>query len=181
MALTYTPTTTNQKLPDFELKTVDGKTFSSKNIPEGHISVVMFICNHCPYVKAIEDRIVNLAKFFKDQPVQFIGVCSNDYKDHPEDHPEKLFERWQNKGYGFPYLVDLEQSMAKAFQAVCTPDLFVFDANKNLSYRGRLDNSWKDQSKVTKEDLKDAILKTLQKEKIETQIPSMGCSIKWNS
>lgn len=181
MALTYTPFTTGQKLPDFTLTTVDRKSFSSADIPIGLSTVVMFICNHCPYVQAIEDRIVRLVHFMKNQPVQFIGICSNDYTDHPEDHPDKLLERWKNKDYGFPYLVDTDQQVAKAFGAVCTPDIFVFDAKKQLTYRGRFDNSWKDEKKVTKEDLKDAILKTLQGQHIETQIPSMGCSIKWNS
>ena len=181
MALTYTPTTTGQKLPDFTLQTVDKKSFSTKDIVEGHTSVVMFICNHCPYVKAIEDRLIQLVHSMKNQPVQFIGICSNDYTDHPEDHPDKLFERWKNKNYSFPYLVDQSQDVAKNFGAVCTPDIFVFNAKKELTYRGRFDNSWKDASKVTKSDLKDAILKTLQGQPIEPQIPSMGCSIKWNS
>ena len=181
MALTYTPHTTGQILPDFELPTVDGKLFSTKNIPTGYATVVLFICNHCPYVQAIEDRMIQLVRFFQNQPVQFIGICSNDHKDHPEDHPSQLLERWRNKNYEFPYLIDHAQKVAKAFDAVCTPDIFVYDNEKNLTYRGRFDNSWKDPKKVTKEDLKESILKTLQGQKIETQIPSMGCSIKWNS
>ncbi len=181
MALTYTPLTAGQTLPDFSLPTVDKKKFSTKDIPEGFATVVMFICNHCPYVKAIEDRIVQLAHSMKNQSVQFIGICSNDYTDHPEDHPDQLFERWKNKNYGFPYLVDGNQQVAKAFEAVCTPDIFVFNAQKKLTYRGRFDNSWKDASKVTKHDLHEAILKTLQGQPMEHQIPSMGCSIKWNS
>lgn len=181
MALTYTPFVTGKTLPNFTLTTVDKKTFSSKDIPPSHTTVVMFICNHCPYVQAIEDRMIQLVHSFKNQPVQFIGICSNDYTDHPEDHPEKLHERWIEKNYGFPYLVDTKQTVAKAFEAVCTPDIFVFDSNKNLTYRGRFDNSWKDAKKVTKQDLKEAILKTLQHLPVESQIPSMGCSIKWNS
>lgn len=181
MALTYTPITTEQKLPDFMLTTVDKKTFSAKDIPRGSTTVILFICNHCPYVQAIEERMIQLATAMKDQPVQFIGICSNDHTDHPEDHPDKLLERWKNKNYGFPYLVDNNQEVAKAFGAVCTPDIFVFDVKNNLTYRGRFDDSWKDASKVTKQDLKEAILKTLQGQKIDPQIPSMGCSIKWNS
>lgn len=181
MALTYTPLTAGQKLPDFNLKTVEGNFFGSQDIIAGHISVVLFICNHCPYVQAIEDRMIQLVKELKSQPVQFIGICSNDPKDHPEDRPEQLLARWKEKAYGFPYLLDTTQSAAKAFGAVCTPDIFVFDGQKNLTYRGRFDNSWKNPSKVTRADLKEAILKTLQGQNIESQIPSMGCSIKWNS
>lgn len=181
MALTYTPTTTDQVLPPFSLKTVEGNLFSSEEIPKDFVSVVLFICNHCPYVKAIEDRIIALTHSMQKQKVQFIGICSNDYKDHPEDSPENLFERWKNKNYGFPYLIDSDQQVAKAFGAVCTPDIFVFNAQKKLTYRGRFDNSWKDANKVTRQDLKEAILKTLQDKTIDTQIPSMGCSIKWSS
>lgn len=181
MALTYTPYTSDRKLPDFNLRTVDGNFFSAKDISPGHISVVMFICNHCPYVQAIEDRMIDLANVMKAKPVQFIGICSNDPQEHPEDRPEQLLQRWKEKNYGFPYLLDSQQSAAKSFGAVCTPDIFVFNAEKNLTYRGRFDNSWKNPAKVTREDLKEAILKTLQGQKIEQQIPSMGCSIKWSS
>ena len=181
MALTYTPSAElGRALPRFSLPTVDGQTWSSKQAATSKACVVMFICNHCPYVKAVEDRLLALARDYSAKGVQFVGICSNDWADHPEDEPRALFARWKEKDYGFPYLIDEDQSVAKSFDAVCTPDIFVFDRRQTLAYRGRLDDSWKDSKKVERQELKivlDSILAGTQPS--EPQVPSMGCSIKW--
>lgn len=183
MALTYTPKIEIGKtLPDFDLPHVDGSNFSSRDIPNRHLACVMFICNHCPYVQAIEDRLIQLAHEMSDQPIQFIAICSNDPEDYPEDQPENLLKRFQEKSYPFPYLIDESQSVAKIFGAVCTPDIFVFDQERKLFYRGRLDDSWRNSSQVQRRELKEAIIQALKKQPPpQEQIPSMGCSIKWRN
>lgn len=181
MALTYTPTAElGRKIPTFTLPTVDGQTWSSAALENAKASVILFICNHCPYVKAIEDRIITLAHQYAPRGVEFVGICSNDWQDYPEDEPKQLFAKWKQKNYGFPYLVDESQAVAKAFGAVCTPDIFVYDQSQSLAYRGRLDDSWKNPQKVERQELKMALDSLLAGTKPhEAQVPSMGCSIKW--
>lgn len=181
MALTYTPDPEIGKpCPDFTLPAVEGRSYSLAHFSEKKVLAVMFICNHCPYVKAIEDRLLNLAHEMKNQSVQFVAICSNDSKKYTEDSFEGLKSRWHEKNYPFPYLHDQDQSVAKAFGAVCTPDFFIYDENRKLKYRGRLDDSWKDETQVTQRELKNAIESILKNTPIEApQIPSMGCSIKW--
>lgn len=166
--------------PDFSLPGVDGKTYSLKSFASKKVLVVMFICNHCPYVKAIEDRILQLHRDYDAKGVQLIGICSNDPTDYPDDSPANLKKRWEEKHYGFPYLIDGSQEVAKKYGAVCTPDIFVFDQNRKLAYRGQLDDNWKEPSKVTRHDLREALDLLLQgKPASKNQTPSMGCSIKW--
>jgi peroxiredoxin len=181
MALTYTPALENgQKLPDFKLPSVDGKIFSPVDFKSNKALVVMFICNHCPYVQAIEDRLIMLAHSYRDKGVGFLGICSNDPSDYPEDRPEALKARWLEKNYGFPYLIDASQDVARAFGAVCTPDLYVFDKSQALVYRGRLDDSWKSPQNVKRQELKEALDSLLAGKQVKAeQNPSMGCSIKW--
>lgn len=181
MALTYTPQAQlGESCPEFDLPSVEGKSYSLKDFQDKKALVVMFICGHCPYVQAIESRYVKLAKELEQQSVQFVGICSNDAKDYPEDTPEALKKRAQDKGYNFPYLIDESQEVAKAFKAVCTPDIFVYDQDRKLYYRGRFDDSWKDESQVQEQELKNAIENLLNNQSApQEQIPSMGCSIKW--
>ena len=181
MALTYTPEAElGQPCHEFTLPAVDGKTYSLNSFAQSKVLVLMFICNHCPYVKAVEDRLIALGRFFKSSDVAFAAICSNDPTDHPEDTFENLKARWSEKSYPFPYLHDREQVVARAFDAVCTPDFFVYDSNRRLAYRGRLDDNWKDPSKIKSEDMKQAIQNLLNGMKISNQqYPSMGCSIKW--
>lgn len=182
MALTYTPPgALGQRLPSFNLKTVTGETVSSSSLRGAKAVVVMFICNHCPYVKAIEERLIALAHSFRGRGVDFVGICSNDPTDYPEDAPAALLQRWKDKNYGFPYLIDSEQTVARDFGAVCTPDIFVFDNEQILKYRGRLDDSWRHPQSVQKQELRDAIEAILQGRPAPLQNPSMGCSIKWKS
>lgn len=181
MALTYTPTAElGSSCPSFQLPTVDGKTCGLKDFT-GRPLVVMFICNHCPYVQAIEERVLKLARDFQSQ-VSFVAICSNDSTDHSEDSPAELLKRWREKDYGFPYLLDLEQEVARNFGAVCTPDIFVYDSSHKLRYRGRLDDSWRNPNMVKREELKIALERMLQNLPVsEIQNPSMGCSIKWKN
>lgn len=183
MALTYTPPSDiGESLKPFSLPRVDGGEFSTKDLKPNQVLCVMFICNHCPYVKAVEDRILDLARSFANENVQFVGICANDPSDYPEDAPENLLKRTREKNYPFPYLFDSTQEVAKSFGAVCTPDIFLYDQNQKLFYRGRIDDSWRDASKVQRQELKEAIELALKgSSPPKDQIPSMGCSIKWMS
>jgi len=166
--------------PDFRLTSVDQKTYSLSSFSDSPVLVIMFICNHCPYVQAIEDRIIALEREFTPQGVQLVGICSNDPTDYPDDSADNLYDRWKSKEYRFPYLIDTDQQMAKDYQAVCTPDLYVFDRNRALAYHGRLDDQWQEPQKVTRRDLAEAVKALLSGQTpSRDQIPSMGCSIKW--
>lgn len=181
MALTITPEVElGSDCPDFSLPAVDGKKYSLKDFPIGKPLVIMFICNHCPYVQAIEDRLIQLGTDLKAHNIPVIGICSNDAESHPEDSFENLQKRSVEKNYSFQYLYDESQQTARTFGAVCTPDFFVYDNNHKLAYRGRLDDSWKDASKVTQRELFEAVLNLKDNKPINNpQTPSMGCSIKW--
>jgi peroxiredoxin len=166
--------------PDFRLPATDGRVYGRDDFAASSVLVVMFICNHCPYVRAVEDRLLDLVQVYTPKGVQFVGICSNDAESYPDDSFENLRERWQAKHYGFPYLHDETQDVGHAFDAVCTPDIFVYDRARRLAYRGRIDDSWKDPTKVTKRDLADALDAILAGEKPSSeQLPSLGCSIKW--
>lgn len=181
MALTITPNAEiGLDCPSFSLPAVDGKTYSLQDFPTGTPLVIMFICNHCPYVKAIEDRLIHLGEDLKKTGVPVLAICSNDEDTYPEDNFENLKKRWEEKKYPFPYLHDKTQAVAKSFGALCTPDFFVYDQDHKLAYRGRLDDSWKDPVKVTRQELLEAVKLLARGEKApQNQTPSMGCSIKW--
>lgn len=183
MALTYSSTLEKKFLcPNFQLPSVDGKMIGMDYFSKSQILVVLFICNHCPYVKAIEDRLLNLQKKYSPDQVQLVAICSNDSTEYPEDSPDALFSRWKEKKYPFPYLIDESQQVAKSFHAVCTPDIYAFDKKRSLFYRGRLDDSWKNPQHVNHEELKQALDEVLEKGTYSGEIiPSMGCSIKWKS
>ena len=182
MALTYTPDPSlGQPMPEFKLPGVDGKTYSNAELLQGtKAALVMFICNHCPYVIAVEDRLVALGKYFAGQPARIFAICSNDSVKYPADGFAKMQERAKEKGYPFPYLHDESQKVAKSFGAVCTPDFFLYDGSGRLAYRGRLDDSWKEPAAVKTEELKSAMEALLaNRQPAREQKPSMGCSIKW--
>ena len=181
MALTYTPEAKmGSTCPPFKLPSVDGQQLGLDDWKNSKVLVVMFICAHCPYVQAIEGRLIELAKSYSTGDAQFVGICSNDWNDHPEDSPENLLQRWQEMKYTFPYLVDETQQVAKDFGAVCTPDIFVYNSERQLAYRGRLDDSWRDPQQVHHQELRQAIDQLLSHQEIDSpQTPSMGCSIKW--
>lgn len=167
-------------IPGFSLKSVDGKEYTNDSFNESQALLMAFICNHCPYVQAIEDRLLALAKAYSVQNLQVVGICSNDPAHYPDDAPEQLLKRWREKDYGFPYLFDETQEVAKDFDAVCTPDLFLYDQNRELYYHGRLDDNWKEPSQVKHQELKEAVDQLLAGDlPPKVQHPAMGCSIKW--
>jgi peroxiredoxin len=167
---------------DFSLEGVDSKTHSLRNYSEKEIIVIIFMCNHCPYVKAVLKRIIELQNEFIDRGVQFIGINPNDATRYPDDSLENMKISAKENDFSFPYLIDPSQEVAKSYGAVCTPDLYVYGKNRKLVYRGRIDDNWKDSEKVTQQDLKLALKNILSGEVITNkQIPSMGCSIKWKT
>jgi len=166
--------------PEFRLPTVDGGIVSRDDLQHVPVLAVMFICNHCPYVQAVEDRLAALAREYEGRGVQLVGICSNDSTDYPDDHPKRLLARWREKRFGFPYGVDESQDVARAFGAVCTPEFFVYGPDRRLAYHGRLDDSWRDPAKVRRRELAAAFDALLAgKSPSPEQTVSMGCSIKW--
>ncbi|MEW6733856.1 MAG: thioredoxin family protein [Acidobacteriota bacterium] len=183
MALTYSKQIDlGTTAEDFSLPAVDGRVYSLKDFASAKALVVMFICNHCPYVQAVEERILQLVHEYSGRGVQFIGICANDPTDYPDDSFDNLRKRWTEKQYGFPYLVDESQEVARNFGAVCTPDIFVYDNERKLAYRGRIDDNWQRPEAVTRRELAAALDALLSgKRPSEEQHPSMGCSIKWRT
>lgn len=170
----------NSQCPDFILPAVTGGTFSLADFRNEKPFVVMFICNHCPYVIAIEDRLIQLGNDLKKQSIHLIAICSNDENTYADDSFINLQKRATDKKYSFVYLHDKSQEVAKNFGAVCTPDFFVFDKTAKLAYRGQLDDSWKDSSQVKTRELFEAVLELAAGKTISRpQTSSMGCSIKW--
>ncbi|WP_258101545.1 thioredoxin family protein [Marinoscillum pacificum] len=168
--------------PDFELKdVVTGKSISFANARGAKGTLVMFICAHCPYVIHVQDEIVKIVAEYRDLGVDFIAISSNDAENYPGDSPEKLKEQAETVGFSFPYLYDEGQSVAKAYQAECTPDFFLFDENNQLVYRGRMDESTPGNDKPNDgKDLHAALDALIKGTAIsEDQYPSMGCNIKW--
>lgn len=168
--------------PGFSLyDTVSGKQVTLHNLKGKTATVIMFICNHCPYVKHINHELARLANDYMSKGVSFIGISSNDAFNYPEDSPEKMKAVAQQVGYSFPYLYDETQEVAKAYEAACTPDFFVYDEFLMLRYRGQLDDSRPGNSKpVTGHDLRQALEAILQHKPVSPeQKPSIGCSIKW--
>ena len=170
--------------PDFQLLDTEGNTVCLKDFESAPVLVVMFICNHCPFVLHMRDALANLTKKYTKQSVQFVGINSNDVEKYPADSPEKMAEEKKAMGYPFPYLYDETQSVAKAYRAACTPDFFVFDNNQKLTYRGQFDSTRPGSNEpAIGEDLQHAIEATLKGESIaeESQKPSIGCNIKWKA
>lgn len=172
------------KAPDFQLPdVVSGKMVSLEDFSTKPGLVVMFICNHCPYVKHLRQGLVDLARDYFMKEVKFVAFSSNDALEYPEDGPEKMAEEAKQFHYHFPYLYDETQEIAKAYHAACTPDFFLFDVNQTLVYRGQFDDSRPgNQIPVTGKDLRAAIDALLVGQAISPeQKPSMGCNIKWKS
>ncbi len=168
--------------PEFTLPdTVTGKTFSLSELKGEKATVIMFICNHCPYVIHVNSELVKLGNDYSTKGVKFIAISSNDVVSHPEDSPEKMKLVAANEKYPFPYLYDETQAVAKAYDAACTPDLYIFDKEMKLTYRGQLDDS-RPSNKVplSGKDVRVALDNLLSgKEVSPHQRPSIGCNIKW--
>lgn len=170
------------KAPEFSLPdTVSGNIKTLSDLRSDKASLVMFICNHCPYVKHVNEGLVQMARDYIPKGVSFIAISSNDVENYPQDSPDRMKIVAQREGYPFPYLYDESQEVAKAYLAACTPDFFLFNGNMELVYRGQMDDSRPSNEKpVTGKDLREAIDLTLAGEKVpEKQIPSIGCGIKW--
>lgn len=167
--------------PSFEnLPATDGTTYGLDRLKDAKLLVLNFTCNHCPYAKAYEDRFNDLAKEFAPQGVAFLAINSNDVATYPEDDMEHMIALVEKKQFAFPYVRDDDQSVARAYGAVCTPHLFVLDGDRKLAYEGRIDDSWQEPDKVTSTDLRNAITALLDGNPVPTpQTNPMGCSIKW--
>lgn len=163
-------------LPDV----VSGQMSSLDDLKGEHGTVIMFICNHCPFVKHVNATLVNLANRYLKKGVTFIAISSNDVVNYPEDSPEAMRQTAQELHYPFPYLYDESQAVAKAYQAACTPDFYLFDASLTCIYRGRLDETRPYKGKAHGGELEKAITNLLAgSEPLEKQYPSVGCNIKW--
>ncbi len=182
MALMHTPICDfGWRAPDFSLPGIDGKNYSYGDIAGQNGTLIVFISNHCPYVQAIEDRLARDAKDLQALGIGIAAIGSNDVVNYPEDGPDGMREQAERAGFTFPYLHDADQSVARAYHAVCTPDFFGFDSGGGLQYRGRLDASGRNPAAPdVKRELYEAmkmVAETNQGPKEQT--PSMGCSIKW--
>lgn len=168
--------------PSFTLPdTVSGKILSLSELKGAHATLVMFICNHCPYVLHVNEELVEIAKEYQPKGVSFIAISSNDVDNYPQDSPELMKVQAEKVGYTFPYLYDETQDVARAYDAACTPDLYLFDRELKCVYRGQLDDSRpKNDIPVTGKDIRAALDAVLAGKPVsERQIPSIGCNIKW--
>jgi peroxiredoxin len=167
--------------PSFALPDTDGRTVSLEDAGEAQALLVMFICNHCPYVKHIGSALARLGAEYQPRGVAMVAINSNDAARYPDDSPAMMRDEKNAMGYGFPYLVDDGQDVAKAYAAACTPDFFLFDGARRLVYRGQFDDSRpKNDSPVTGRDLRAALDAVLANKPVpERQVPSIGCNIKW--
>lgn len=183
MALTYSkgmPVGTSA--PAFSLPGIDGTTHTLATYKDANVLVVVFTCNHCPYAKACEGRLIEIQADYADRGVRLVAINPNNASAYPDDSFENMKVRAKEKGFNFPYLHDESQTVARAYDAACTPDIFVFDADRKLTYNGRIDDNWQDESKVTKRDLRTAIDAALHKKPLPFDaVASMGCSIKWKT
>ncbi|MCZ7602739.1 MAG: thioredoxin family protein [Melioribacteraceae bacterium] len=170
------------KAPGFNLPdTISGKQISLDEIKSDKATVVMFICNHCPYVIHIIEKLSEVIKEYQKKGISFVAISSNDVQNYPQDSPDKMKEFAEEFNFSFPYLYDETQEVAKAYQAECTPDIFVFDKELKLVYRGQFDDSRPSKdTQVTGKDLTAALDAILEGKHVsEKQIPSVGCNIKW--
>ncbi|MEL7003628.1 MAG: thioredoxin family protein [Bacteroidota bacterium] len=165
------------KLPDV----ISEKTYELKDLKSEKATVIMFICNHCPYVKHVQSELVRMAEDYIPEGISFVAISSNDVENYPEDSPELMKAEAKKWGYSFPYLYDETQVVAKAYDAACTPDFYIFDKELKLVYRGQLDDSRPGNGKpLTGADMRAALDDILKGNPVtENQIPSQGCNIKW--
>ena len=182
MALTKTPICDfGKKAENFQLKSTGNKIISLNDVKGEKGTLIMFICNHCPYVKAVIEDIVNDCKTLDKEGIKSVAIMSNDTKNYPEDSFENMNEFHKNNHFNFPYLFDETQEIAKLFHAECTPEFYLFNSKNLLVYRGRLDSSSPgNPEEINGKDLRNAIESTLKNKEVDiNQFPSMGCNIKW--
>jgi len=170
------------KAPTFQLPDpTSGNVYALDQLKSDKATVIMFICNHCPFVKHVDKGLVALAHDYQSKGVSFIAISSNDIQNYPQDAPDLMKVEAERVGYTFPYLYDESQAVAKAYDAACTPDFYIFDGEMNCAYRGQLDDSRPGNGKpVTGSDMRAALDDILADRSVSApQIPSMGCNIKW--
>ena len=169
--------------PDFSLPDTEGRTVSLDDFKDAKALLVMFICNHCPYVIHVADGLARLGRDYQYKGVAVVAISANDIQSHPADSPEKMKQEKAARGYVFPYLYDETQAVAKAYTAACTPDFFLFDADRKLVYRGQLDDSRPNTDiPVSGADLRQALDAVLSGQPVPgEQRPSIGCNIKWRT
>ncbi len=170
-----------EEAPNFYLPDFNGKFWSFEHFPDAKGYLVIFMCNHCPFVKYVQKKLVEIVKEFQRKGIAVFGINSNDYENYPEDSPEMMKKVAEDLGYTFPYLIDETQEIARKYQAQCTPQFFLYDKEKKLFYRGQMDSSRPTNGiEPTGEDLIRAVDDLLEgKEPPKDQRPSTGCSIKW--
>jgi len=167
--------------PDFNLPDPYGRLFSKDDFKNSRALLVLFICNHCPYVKHVRSELVHIGNDYQPRGVGIVAINANDAEKYPNDSPERMKQEIKEIGYPFPYLFDESQSVAKAYCAACTPDVFLFDKNFKLVYRGQVDDSRPgNELPLTGKDLRAALDSVLEERSVpDKQIPSIGCNIKW--
>ncbi len=174
-----------EKAPYFSLKGTDGKIHNlSDYVAKDHTSkkglVVVFTCNHCPYAQAYEQRLITLALNYQEKGIQFVAICSNDSAGYPQDDFDHMVEKSKELSLPYPYLHDITQSVAKAYDAACTPEVYLFDSEQKLCYHGRIDDNHRDPKSVEHHDLRNALEAVLSGQPPESPMTSaIGCSIKW--
>lgn len=172
------------RAPDFELPdTVSGRTLSLSELQSETATVIMFICNHCPFVIHIKDELARLGREYQPKGIAFIAISANDVANFPQDGPDQMTQFAADNGFSFPYLYDASQSVASAYQAACTPDFYIFDSQLSCVYRGQLDDSRPgNETPVTGKDIRSALDAILAGKPVdENQKTSLGCNIKWKA
>ena len=168
------------KAPEFNLPGVDGKAYTLESFRGKRFLAIIFMCNHCPYVQGSIERIKQIQSDYGIKGVQVVGINSNDEINYPEDNFDKMIEYAKSRKYNFTYLRDEDQRVANTYGAQCTPECFVFDEHRKLRYHGRVDDSPKDESKATVNDLRNAVDALVHNRKVDIELtPAIGCSIKW--
>ena len=168
--------------PGFSLLATDGQHYTVESFSDAKVLVVVFTCNHCPYAIACEDRLIAIQRDYAERGVQLVAINPNDSVNYPGDSFAAMKVRSAEKGFNFPYLHDESQQVARAYDAACTPDIFVFDGDRRLLYNGRIDDNWQEPGKVTRKDLRAVLDAALAGDAVDFEhAPSMGCSIKWKA
>ena len=182
MAVTSSMLALGTEAPEFSLPdTISNRTVSLSDFSQKKALLVMFICNHCPYVKHVAEELARIGRDYQHTDLGIVAISANDVDQYPDDSPEAMSIEAEKFGYSFPYLYDMDQSVAGSYTAMCTPDFFLFGPDRKLAYRGRLDESRPDSGiPVTGREIRAAVEAVLEgKQADEEQLPSMGCSIKW--
>jgi peroxiredoxin len=168
------------KAKPFSLPAVDGKTYKLESFADKQVLVIIFSCNHCPYVQAYEERIIAIQKDYAERGVQVLAINSNDDVNYPEDNFDNMVKRAREKKFNFPYLRDASQEVAKSYGATHTPHIFLFDGNRELVYTGKIDDNWQEPNKVKRQYLREAVNALLAGKQVrERETFAIGCTIKW--